>query len=1073
MPSFCPKCGEYVVASECGKCGEKAVATQINRWKRDTPVAAAGGNGGSAGYVPSAFIAAARLGQSLGRVKQAAASAGEPATALYNFVPQDPSTQIPLTKGDVVEVVRKDSDGWWFVRKGTEKGLVPGSYVRIDNPQRTLPDAAILAAREASNQRFMELSSRSSSSSMVSEDQNRKSVEYTSPLGLESSVAETSPPPADDAGPVRPDARANDGIDRKPKQVRKLRKCFACNETILGRTKVAKEQIFHEICLLCRGCRDPIEEDDEFTIIKKKAYHNDCAKEVIHCRICDKEILGRVYRTAGSVFHKLCMTCSLCSSELDEGTGKLENDALVCDSCCAAREAKIKAEKAAAAAKLAQATAPQDLARNRKNSVLESMHDGKRDLPPPAPVEEEEKAVEEVNRKFSVTSVSSGLGDFDLKSSAPQPDIHERLSDMSELESEADHDNDYGGNLLNSERESLRLSQVLDLGTIESFESTGRQTHDRLSAMSDLSGISEDDGDASNAHPEAVEEGDEEFLSDEEDRELCGGCGLVLEGEAIGALEKFFHYECFKCSHCQKVIAEDDGYAEKDGMAFHQGCYQVRFGKKCCRCKQVLKGKVVKALDQLYHPDCFVCFTCSSSLSESFFEHQGQAICAKCKHNTIMEETAQAQAKLKPIGSATAGYQFVAQVSDRNVFASGTINDLCAFQDETQLTINPGDNLAILQKDDDGWWLVELRNQRGYVPGSYLVEHPKNVEPPKEPTPPPSPAKEAPPPGLCSECGTKNPDVARFCRSCGNRLQIVLVFFSERIMVILRALRRYVQPALRQQAAAYSRKSGMMSVWDRVRPSFWHPMATLEQSMMEMDRMANQLLSSASFPFSSTHLMPRMGEDDEFFKDLPVKSPKEAPKQGHSKEKATTEASKPQQSYSSYMYSSSTVYDENGHRVSTVRRRYEDSAGRLKAVHEREIDDKKVKSIWHRKSKDDEGEHHTKAKDCSVEEFEEEWQMTPFGKAEDEQRQVGGDQKANATKSQDNPEDGEESQPDIEVPKNYTFGSDPEAAKKAPPKEPSTAAHGVTEEAKSRSRQEANAQGSKNQAEETTPPQYG
>lgn len=34
-----------------------------------------------------------------------------------------------------------------------------------------------------------------------------------------------------------------------------------------------------------------------------------------------------------------------------------------------------------------------------------------------------------------------------------------------------------------------------------------------------------------------------------------------------------------------------------------------------CHHLQVLKGKVVKALDNLYHPDCFVCFKCSASLS--------------------------------------------------------------------------------------------------------------------------------------------------------------------------------------------------------------------------------------------------------------------------------------------------------------------------------------------------------------------------------------------------------------------------------------------------------------------------
>lgn len=46
------------------------------------------------------------------------------------------------------------------------------------------------------------------------------------------------------------DAKAHDGLDDKPKVVRRLKKCFACKETILGRTKMAQNEIFHEIVRL-------------------------------------------------------------------------------------------------------------------------------------------------------------------------------------------------------------------------------------------------------------------------------------------------------------------------------------------------------------------------------------------------------------------------------------------------------------------------------------------------------------------------------------------------------------------------------------------------------------------------------------------------------------------------------------------------------------------------------------------------------------------------------------------------------------------------------------------------------
>lgn len=132
--------------------------------------------------------------------------------------------------------------------KDGEKGLVPGSYIRIDKPFVAVPDTAILAAREASNQRFMELS-RSSEANLAQATGNGLDVEYSSPLGLEARDEAGGAPalPRARNSPVRADVRAGDGTGEKPQNVRKLRKCFACKETILGRTKMAKDQIFHEI----------------------------------------------------------------------------------------------------------------------------------------------------------------------------------------------------------------------------------------------------------------------------------------------------------------------------------------------------------------------------------------------------------------------------------------------------------------------------------------------------------------------------------------------------------------------------------------------------------------------------------------------------------------------------------------------------------------------------------------------------------------------------------------------------------------------------------------------------------
>ncbi|DAZ95318.1 TPA: hypothetical protein N0F65_002425 [Lagenidium giganteum] len=156
----------------------------------------------------------------------------------------------------------------------------------------------------------------------------------------------------------------------------------------------------------------------------------------------------------------------------------------------------------------------------------------------------------------------------------------------------------------------------------------------------------------------------------------------------------------------------------------------------------------------------------------------------------------------------------------------------------------------------------------------------------------------------------------------------------------------------------------MFTSWDFVRPRFWHPMSIMEQSLMDVESMI---------------AAPSNKEDDDFFVDLPVNERGMAPavKQPKTQQEST-------RAFSSYSYSNSSVVDDKGRRVTSTRRRYEDSTGRLKAVHEREMDGKKLKTVWSRKNEKDSGEHHTMCSQCTADEFERCWAETPFGKAQEE-----------------------------------------------------------------------------------------
>lgn len=96
-----------------------------------------------------------------------------------------------------------------------------------------------------------------------------------------------------------------------------------------------------------------------------------------------------------------------------------------------------------------------------------------------------------------------------------------------------------------------------------------------------------------------------------------------------------------KCSKCEKSIT-GSYYNAKDNKFVCAECYKNDLGGSmdCRKCgKEVSGGELVRALDGLFHPDCFRCFKCNLNLSDksvSFIPDEKKNIyCKDCYHKTF------------------------------------------------------------------------------------------------------------------------------------------------------------------------------------------------------------------------------------------------------------------------------------------------------------------------------------------------------------------------------------------------------------------------------------------------------
>jgi len=109
----------------------------------------------------------------------------------------------------------------------------------------------------------------------------------------------------------------------------------------------------------------------------------------------------------------------------------------------------------------------------------------------------------------------------------------------------------------------------------------------------------------------------------------CSGCGRSLGSSGLKALERMWHKECFNCAKCKNSLL-NSAFVENDGVPLCGNCYDDLHAKKCTKCKRAISGAFLNVEGFDYHKECFVCATCHNQFTAGYFMKNGEPTCDKC-----------------------------------------------------------------------------------------------------------------------------------------------------------------------------------------------------------------------------------------------------------------------------------------------------------------------------------------------------------------------------------------------------------------------------------------------------------
>jgi hypothetical protein len=114
---------------------------------------------------------------------------------------------------------------------------------------------------------------------------------------------------------------------------------------------------------------------------------------------------------------------------------------------------------------------------------------------------------------------------------------------------------------------------------------------------------------------------------------FCSRCneGFEEREKIVNSGGEVWHQSCFVCAQCFRPFSKDAIFYEFEGRKYCEHDFHVLFAPCCGKCGEFVIGRVIKALNNNWHPSCFRCELCQVTLADQgFIKNAGRALCHEC-----------------------------------------------------------------------------------------------------------------------------------------------------------------------------------------------------------------------------------------------------------------------------------------------------------------------------------------------------------------------------------------------------------------------------------------------------------